>query len=269
MKVSITSDYATSLGCPEPALRRIADAGFTHVHWCHQWNTDFLYDDSEIRQINTWLRDYGLKITDLHASDGVEKRWVSSREYEREAGVALVANRIAMVARLGSDVIIMHTGPEPDQRVDRECFWTQLRKSLDQLQPVAREHGVRIAIENGLFPVITRLLGEYAPDYLGLCYDCGHGNLEPDGLDQLEQLRDRLISVHLHDNDGNSDQHLPPFTATVDWARLASIMAHSAYRKPVSMESAMHHSGIENEGVFLAKCYDAGRRITEMVAEAI
>ncbi len=85
--LSLTTDYASSKGCPESALRRIAEAGFTHVHWCHQWNTDFLYGHAEIAQIGRWLAEFGLGLLDLHASAGVEKNWVSAREYERLAGV--------------------------------------------------------------------------------------------------------------------------------------------------------------------------------------
>ena len=41
--LSITTDYAKDVGDPSPYLRSIAEAGFSHLHWCHQWNTDFLY----------------------------------------------------------------------------------------------------------------------------------------------------------------------------------------------------------------------------------
>ncbi|MBN2308426.1 MAG: sugar phosphate isomerase/epimerase [Candidatus Hydrogenedentes bacterium] len=266
--LSITSDYAADTGCPEPYLKRIADAGFTHVHWCHQWNTDFMYCDAEIAQIAAWMRKLGLALTDLHASDGKEKRWVSPREYERVAGVELVKNRIAMTARLGADVIIMHTGKEPEEDEPRERFWTQLRRSLDELEPFARDHGVRIAVENGQFGVIRRLLDAYGPDFLGLCYDCGHGNLDPDGLDQAEALKDRLISVHLHDNDGTGDQHRLLFTGTVDWARLASLLATSAYEKCVSMEVSMKNSDIKDEVPFLNKAFETGSKLSEMVAQA-
>ena len=34
MDLSMTSDYVPASGCPEPYLRSIAAAGFTHVHWC-------------------------------------------------------------------------------------------------------------------------------------------------------------------------------------------------------------------------------------------
>jgi sugar phosphate isomerase/epimerase len=69
-----------------------------------------------------------------------------------------------------------------------------------------------LAFENmihGNFPLIERLLREYSPDHIGLCYDSGHGNMNPDGLQMLERLKDRLISVHLHDNGKTSSWRSP------------------------------------------------------------
>ncbi|HSV72964.1 MAG TPA: sugar phosphate isomerase/epimerase family protein [Chthonomonadales bacterium] len=266
--LSVTTDYATDRGCPEPYLRRIADHGFSHVHWCHQWNTDFLYSEPEIAQIERWMRETGLGLTDLHASEGVEKRWTSAREYERQAGVELVRNRVEMTARLGGDVAIMHIGSVPEGPDAAARFWDQLWRSLDELTPVLRTTGVRIAIENGVFAHIRRVFERYGPDVVGLCYDCGHGNMSGDGLDETEALSDRLISLHLHDNDGTRDLHMPLFTGTVDWPRLARIIARAPYSKWVSMETTMGRSGIADEDAFLRTVYDTGMRFTAMIEEA-
>ena len=61
--LSMTSDYLADTGCPEPYLRRIAEAGFSHVHWCHHWSTDFLYSRWEIEQIAAWLEACALALT--------------------------------------------------------------------------------------------------------------------------------------------------------------------------------------------------------------
>ena len=265
--LSMTSDYAAATGCPEPHLRRIAEAGFTHVHWCHQWNTDFLYDDCEVAQIAAWFEELDLTLCDLHATVGVEKNWGSVREYERRAGVALVANRIAMTARLGADVIIMHLPRGMDDDATGPAVWSQFRRSLDELRPIAARHGVRIAIENGPLATIADLLSQYDADYLGLCYDSGHGNLVSDGLDWLSRLKDRLISVHLHDNDGASDQHKLLFTGSVDWPRLADVLAQSAYAKPISMETSIRNTGIDDERELLARAFETGQTLSQMVAE--
>ena len=261
LNLSVTTDYARGTGDPSPYLRRIADAGFTHVHWCHQWNTDFIYSQPEIARIREWLADCRLKVLDLHASVGPEKNWASPREYERLAGVELVKNRIEMTARLGADVIIMHIPRGNDSQ--------PLRLSLVELEPYAKSLGIRIAIENcGDFDAIRRVLVEHDPDYLGLCYDCGHGNREQNGLDHLETLKDRLISVHLHDNDGSSDQHKLLFSGTVDWARLARIIATSAYSKCVSMEVAMRNTGMQDEAAFLSRAYETGKHFSAMIQTA-
>ena len=265
--LSVTTDYRAGTGCPEPYLRRIAAAGFTHIHWCHQWDTDFLYGTAEIEQIAEWLGDFRLSLLDLHASAGRKKAWGSEREHERLAGVELVANRIEMSARLGAEVIIMHLpgGAFEDYR-------PRLRRSLDELRPCAAEHGVRIALENGgshqSFDDIERVLHTYGPEYIGLCYDAGHGNLFPGGLDRLDRIKDRLISVHLHDNDGAGDQHRLLFTGTVDWNRLAGIIARSPYGKCVSMEVSMRNEPYENEGAFLRQAFETGEQLAGMVASA-
>ena len=266
--LSMTTDYARSAGDPSPYLRRIADAGFSHVHWCHQWNTDFLYAGCEVDQIAAWLNGYGLALLDLHGSVGPEKNWAAAEEYRRLAGVELVRNRLEMAAQLGGEVVIMHAGVSGN--ADRAVFaWDFLRRSLDELEPCATKLGVRIALENwpGNWPLIREVLGAYTPAYLGLCYDSGHGNLDGDGFAALTSLKNRLVSIHLHDNDGTADQHRLPFSGTIDWARFVTILRSSAYTKCISMESNMGKEGIAGEEEFLTKAFAAGSRLSSMVAE--
>ena len=289
--LSITTDYVHDTGCPEPYLRDIAGVGFTHVHWCHHWNTDFLYSDSEIDQISAWLGTYGLRVLDIHASHGREKAWASPLEYVRLAGIELVKNRIAMAAALDSDVIILHLPPsiEPGARTaaaagstdvddsrsnpradtkSADPWLTQVCRSLDALAPFARARGVRIGLENmghDDFVRLRQLFSLYGADFVGLCYDAGHGNLDGQGLIHLEHLKSRLISVHLHDNDGSGDQHKPIFSGTIDWDRLARIIAASAYKKCVSMELSIHSSGFEDERAFLEHAYQTGTTLSTMI----
>lgn len=287
MQLSITTDYVRDQGDPEPYLRRIADAGITHLHWCHHWRSDFLYADSEIEQMARWFAEYGLFLNDVHGSEGVEKFWYSSKEYARLAGVELVKNRIDFAERLGANVVIMHIYPdtvEPALQPYNEIAWTQLRRSLDELQPYALERGVRIAAENLIdFPAveagavslaeasdnfgrIADLFELYPPEYLGVCYDPGHGNLGRDRMSELDRLKDRLIALHLNDNDGEGDQHRLLFSATVDWSRLAGIIATSGYpHKPMSMELSIHNSGIDNEVAFLREARKTGKEFVRMV----
>jgi sugar phosphate isomerase/epimerase len=125
-------------------LERIAAAGFTHIHWCHHWNTDFFYSEPEITQISHWLDGYNLRLLNLHASQGVEKYWCSFLEYQRQAGVELLQNLIGMAAQLGADVVIIHV-PSNDDAKTREVKLGPVRRSLDELVPFAKIQ----AIANG------------------------------------------------------------------------------------------------------------------------
>jgi len=269
---AMTSDYVTSQGNPEPYLRHIAEAGFRHLHWCHQWNTDFLYDQWQLRQIEQWLADFGLSLNDLHGSAGREKGWGSPVEYQRLAGLELVRNRIDMTRRLDSDVVVMHLPPGHDDSDRQDQYWSSFRRSLDELQPYTIERGVRIALENSHddnFPAIDKALSFYSPEFLGLCYDSGHGNVAGNGLDRLEKTKDRLIAVHLHDNNGAEDKHWLPFAGSIDWPRLARLMASGGYAKSaMTMEPNTRNWPIDSEAEYLKRALESGQRFAAMVEQA-
>lgn len=278
--LSMTTDYKEKTGSARMYLKRIAEAGFTHVHWCHEWHTDYRYSVEEVRQIAGWLKEYHLQLVDLHASNGQaagDRWWVSADTAVREAGCALIGNRIEMAEYLGSDVIVVQLPRLPETDEQQAAYWEGLHQSLYDVRPLAGKQGVRIALENvpntaagrpnDNFGVFEKLFSDYPGDFIGLCYDSGHGNIDGKGLDRLDRLKDRLIAVHLHDNDGTADQHRLPFSGTVDWARLLAVMAASSYRKGISLESNMNSYPEWPEDRFLEEAYRAALRLERMQAK--
>ncbi len=54
---------------------------------------------------------------------------------------------------------------------------------------------------------------------IGICFDVGHANTM--GLiDGFLELKDRFVNIHVHDNMGATDEHLPVGKGTVDFPRL-------------------------------------------------
>ncbi len=285
--LSITTDYQTSQGNPYPYLRAIAEAGFTHIHWCHQWNTDFIYHPSEIDQIGRWLHELGLQLLDTHGSEGKEKFWYAPEEYARLAGVELVKNRIDFTATLGGDTVVMHAYPattDPALAQYNDHIFDQLRRSLDDLQPYAMERGIKIALENLIdfagvragavaaadaidnFDLILRVYEHYGPEYIGFCYDSGHAILGHSRMKRLAPLMSRLCVLHLNDNDGQGDLHLLPFAGAVDWELAAKLIADSPYDKPMSYEVSMNKMGIDDEAVYLQRAHTLGTQFAQLVA---
>ena len=258
MNIAINTDYLTSHGSPEKYIHYISEAGFTHLHWCHQWNTDFIYSKSEIAQYKKWLKTYNIKLLDIHGTAGMEKSWFSLEEYQRKAGVELVLNRGRMLKELdGEGSLMMHTPYLQEIEENPQLKYAKhdaFKKSLDEMLPILEKENIPIAIENlpkDNYQLLEKTLNEYNTPLIGITYDSGHGNMGSSiGLDFIERNKDRLLALHLHDNNQTADQHQSPFYGTINWTRLAQIIATSSYAKtnfPLSFELAMRNTPFYKE----------------------
>ncbi|MDD2438936.1 MAG: sugar phosphate isomerase/epimerase [Methanosarcinaceae archaeon] len=100
-------------------------------------------------------------------------------------------------------------------------------ESLRELCEFAADFGILIAVEN--MPAYPKIFGKY-PDEIfemleaigsynvGFTFDVGHANTVGLIDDFLGQLGARISHVHIHDNRGERDEHLPLGEGTVDWA---------------------------------------------------
>lgn len=244
MSLCINTDIVPGSGPPFSLIKKIAEKGFEFIEWNQHWNTDYLYNKSEIEEINNRIKEYNIKVNSIHASIGVEKQWFSENDYQRKSGVELVKNRIEMTAELGGDVIILHPFKTLDPELHNIHFKQGLR-SLKDLKDVCKNTGVKIALENltllDTFTTIEKYFDCFESDFLGFCWDTGHSNnIVPEALDYVEKFaKERLIALHLNDNEGNGkDLHKIPFYGTVDWEKTARIIAGSSYsiEKPLTLE---------------------------------
>lgn len=281
-EVSFTTDFITTEGLGDEALEMSARAGFTHIHWCHHWCDDFMYTEPEIEHIMGSLAQNGLKLSDTHGSHSGsgEKCWYSTNETYRLAGVELVKNRIDFTFKLGGDAVIVH-GPYPrPEPYDFDAELQALNKSLDELEAYARDRNVKIALENSnsnyenlLLPVIL----DRPAEYMGFCYDCGHHNqMAPNETPEQRLIRDgfrnelaeRLVIVHLQDNDGVHDSHWIPFNGDMDWDDVVGFLKLADYKKPLNQEvsyASMSKKKKITPEEFVAEAYEAGLRLTAML----
>ena len=289
MKLAINTDYCGGVGNPVPRLKAIAEAGFTHLHWCHHWNTDFFYTAPELRAIKQAFQDFGLTLLDIHGSDGQEKCWYSTDETVRQAGLLLVRNRMEMFAELGGiGSLMMHipawrsnwTAEQVAQN-QVEARTEALYRSLEELFPYCEKYNCPIAVENhasDTFEAINRLMKKYDTKWLGITYDSGHGNIrEGRGLELLEPVKDRLMALHLNDNDHSGDLHQPAFYGNVDWQKVAELIDASGYqREMLSFELSMRYTPFMNQDLhivdqtleaqqaFLKDAYERGCKVARM-----
>lgn len=101
-------------------------------------------------------------------------------------------------------------------------------KRLRQLVSLAKSYGVRLVIENVglrtkgnvLFDLHEYIsLFEVFPDAYALI-DTGHAHVNGwDIPSVVEELGDRLLGCHIHDNHGEADEHLPVGEGTLEWKK--------------------------------------------------
>ena len=48
--------------------------------------------------------------------------------------------------------------------------------------------------------------------------DVGHAHILGDTAEAIETTSEYLVTTHIHDNRGSSDDHLVPFQGSIDWA---------------------------------------------------
>ena len=144
MDIAVATDFAGSTGDHDLSLRALAEAGFASLHWCHHWCDDFHYGKHELAYIKSLLKQYHLRLLDIHGSQGVEKCWHSTVEYRRREGVDLVANRIRMLRELSFELSMTHTpflkgGGEPGVKQPYENRLAFARDAFERGSRFARQ----------------------------------------------------------------------------------------------------------------------------------
>ena len=217
--------------------------------------TDFLikqmYIDRTLgEKLRSEMAQEGLDFMDSHAAFG---KYLDLNCPIPEARGEMIARHkltLYIIASMGVKQITIHIGNETSYP---ECPLNiqidSVKRSLDELLPTAEDLGITINIENIWFKINTpeRLLeikAEFPTDALGFCYDAGHANLMDKGRrvpdsnafkgwkgdtpafdDQiLEKMLPHIVSCHLHDNDGISDQHRNIGHGNIDWDHITALL---------------------------------------------
>jgi sugar phosphate isomerase/epimerase len=83
------------------------------------------------------------------------------------------------------------------------------------------------------------LLGALASPQVRFCFDAGHANAfggAPLGL-WMDALGDFLGEIHIHDNHGTADEHLPVGEGNIPFLGLFSILRQKNLRPILTVES--------------------------------
>lgn len=127
------------------------------------------------------------------------------------------------------------------------------------LMPIAEEEGVIVCIENmpmrahALSPAkrMYEFVCEIGHPNLGMCLDTGHANVfGHDCGDIVRMIAPVLKVLHVHDNMGEKDQHLAPFSGTVNWDSFTDALREVGFDGVFSIETCLDIKDMTKEGHF-------------------
>ena len=223
-------------------LAQVAENGFTAVEiFCSRTHFDYS-SKQEIEAMKGRLEQQKLQLASLHAPTSKDASAM------RESGIPLSVCEVERVRRIEAmdefkraiDVaeelpfprMVLHMGGSreaADPRKRDAAFST-----LEHLVLHAKHIGVTLCVENttsemGQPEYLRAFVDETRLTGLRFNFDVGHAFLS-DGEEAeriakaFEPMRELVASVHLHDNHGEKDEHLPPYDGSIDWQNAISVL---------------------------------------------
>lgn len=237
-------------------LARVRDAGFPLVEvFATQTHVNY-HDPRAIDDVRAWTAAIGLDVWSVHLPitdgirDGIWGQSLSNASVDtsaRELALRETTAAIAAAGTLGARVAVLHLGvPDAHATQAGDNDERAVSRSLEPIAAACAEAGVQLALEvipNGLSTasaVVEWLQSDLALGRTGACLDLGHAHMTGGVVDAVETLAGSIISTHLHDNRGTSDDHLLPFAGTIDWPAALLALIKGGYDGPLIFELPDH-----------------------------
>ncbi|WP_456434180.1 sugar phosphate isomerase/epimerase family protein [Thermosulfuriphilus sp.] len=138
--------------------------------------------------------------------------------------------------------VVCHTGFVPQWYRGQEKEWLKrATEAFSKLALLAEAYGVPLMVENVFEPgpdLHRHLFSEISSQYLGFCFDAGHQKAfsKSDLMDWLDNLCPYLGQLHLHDNTGSWDDHLPIGAGEIDFEGLFAYLQAKGIRPLLTLE---------------------------------
>jgi len=234
MRFGISTHLFHDVPLEERLLAKIAAHGFDAIE-LFATRTHFDYrDEAAVGRLGGWLRDTGLSLHSIHApitTSLVGGQWgpalsnASDDPAARRAAVDETVAALAVARRIPFRFLVLHLGV-PDELASAPGVNVRehARRSLEEIHAAAAALDVRVAVEvipNELSradALVAMIEEDLEATDVGLCLDYGHAFLMGDVVDTIETVSGHLITTHVHDNHGRTDDHLLPFDGRIDWA---------------------------------------------------
>ncbi len=177
-----------------------------------------------IKEEKDRIRQAGLEPSQMHAVWPTD----DTTEEKREQKDVWLIRDIAICHWLGCRYLVLHpTMPYGWDREDDPAVVYRMNVALLQrLLPHAVAYDVTLCLENMPFKALSlatvkktvAVVDEVHHENVGVCLDTGHAIIQNEACGEMVRfIGKRLKVLHIHDNNGVDDGHMPPLTGVIDW----------------------------------------------------
>ena len=220
LKIGLSSCGGKELN--EETFRNYSEAGIDAIEISRTIEGCKTIDYKEVKRLS---EKYGVQLWSFHLPfvpfDVINP--ASSDKKVREYTVEYFMELIGKASDIGFEKFVIHPSGEPISDCDREEAMKCSIDTLSILADKAEKCGATIAVEN--LPrtclgknsdEILRLIS--GNDKLKVCFDTNH-LLAEDGLEFLDKVGNKIVTVHVSDYDFIDERHWLPGEGKTDWVK--------------------------------------------------
>jgi sugar phosphate isomerase/epimerase len=268
MKLATQTYIATRVLGFEEGIKAIKRAGFDSVDMSlfrmDQDDNEFVKDDWKkvAKEYKSIIDQVGIPCSQAHAPHIFE---FGNDSILKEVAIPRIKRSIEIASIMGAHCIVIH----PLHHLDYKTREKEIRelniKYMKELVPVAKDLGVIIGFENmwqrdlttgkiianvgGFAKELAEDVDKINSDWVKVCLDVGHCSLVgEEAKDAIHLLgKERIIALHVHDNDYCEDLHTLPYLGKMNWAEIMKALSGIGYEGDLTYEADNFLRGFDVE----------------------
>ena len=187
------------------------------------------------------IRASGLKVWSIHGLFG--NGATSDSAAERQAAIDQEYRRMDDTACFAPAPYVVHY----TNRVNDPQAGKNYRKTLEQVYARSSQLGFDLAVEtapykpqiNERYPdskEISDFVRSFGKKDLNMTIDINHSNIHEDLIDVCANCNGIISNVHISDNHGEWEDHLPPGEGIIDFPQVYAALRENGYIGPFNLE---------------------------------
>lgn len=242
---------------PLETIDAIYNSGFRNV-FIQWYDTEF--EVSPIEQLK-YIKEKGLNVLFAHLGyKGLNEIWNDS-----DKGEELVKKYLRNIDECYQNnipMVVMHL-VAGNKYINMTSIGLERFKTICEY---AREKGIKVAFENTkLKGYLEFILSNIDYSNVGVCFDSGHYHCHFKDEFDFDKFKNRIFCVHIHDNLGESDEHLIPFDGNLEYNKVIEGLKRANYNGDMTLEICYMNDYLDISPLeFYKKGYKIGSKLASM-----